>query len=233
MTFFLKLKHWQVFILVILLPAFLFFLFAGLSLNDIISNEQFDFTSIVEILKSKLLVFSPIIGVYVTFRLLLFTSMGFGLKNELNFHSTWHKPLFIVTLLVPYLISSIMYYYFSEAYYDFFSSLSEQIKPTNNPLKVYATDQFSSRIKSIAPLNIINLACFAYTFYIIAKTLKSAELKREAEIGDFSIEIVLLYFYFVGVWNLQPRFNALVNNSDTKSNKIPTNENREKFKPRL
>ena len=51
-----------------------------------------------------------------------------------------------------------------------------------------------------------------YIMYIAAKTIKTAELKREVTIGEFAVEIFFIWFFFIGVWSLQPRINKIINN---------------------
>ena len=46
--------------------------------------------------------------------------------------------------------------------------------------------------------------CTFYQFWFIAKTIKSAQLKREAVFSEFVGEFFLVWFYPIGVWILQP-----------------------------
>jgi hypothetical protein len=53
------------------------------------------------------------------------------------------------------------------------------------------------------------IACIFYVFYFIAKSLKSVELNRTAQAGEYVADFVLLWFSFVGVWLIQPRINEI------------------------
>ena len=63
----------------------------------------------------------------------------------------------------------------------------------------------------IIPLHLFAMFCIFYSFYFIAKSLKSIELDRTATFGDYAGEFFLIWFYFIGVWLIQPRINALAN----------------------
>lgn len=61
----------------------------------------------------------------------------------------------------------------------------------------------------IIPLHLFAMFCMFYCLYFVSKALKSAELQREALLGDYIIDFILFWFYFVGIWFLQPRINKL------------------------
>ena len=52
--------------------------------------------------------------------------------------------------------------------------------------------------------------CALYCLYFVSKTIKTAELQREVSFGDFIGEFFLIWFFFIGVWIVQPRVNASV-----------------------
>ena len=71
-------------------------------------------------------------------------------------------------------------------------------------------------IAIILPMHLLSMFCIFYTMYFVAKTLKTAELQRKTGFGDFAGEFFLIWFYFIGIWIIQPRVNALYSkkNSD-------------------
>ena len=54
------------------------------------------------------------------------------------------------------------------------------------------------------------LFCTFYQYWFIAKTIKSAQLQKDAVFGEFVGEFFLLWFYPIGIWILQPMVNKLV-----------------------
>jgi hypothetical protein len=64
----------------------------------------------------------------------------------------------------------------------------------------------------IIPLIILSfylVFAILYCIYIIAKIIKSIELNREAEFGDCIGYLLLIFFFFIGVWILQPKLNKI------------------------
>ena len=71
----------------------------------------------------------------------------------------------------------------------------------------------TSFVGIIVPLHLFAMFCIFYSFYFIAKALKSIELDRTATFSDYAGEFFLIWFYFIGIWILQPRINALADHS--------------------
>ena len=61
----------------------------------------------------------------------------------------------------------------------------------------------------ILPLHVVSMFGIFYALYFTAKTIKTAELQREVGFGDFIGEFIMLWFYFVGIWIIQPKVNKL------------------------
>jgi hypothetical protein len=54
-----------------------------------------------------------------------------------------------------------------------------------------------------------------YAMIFASKTLKSAELKREATLSDYLGDFFLIWFYPLGIWILQPRIHKLLKQEET------------------
>ena len=67
----------------------------------------------------------------------------------------------------------------------------------------------------ILPLHLLSMFCIFYSMYFAAKTFKTAELQRKVEFGDFAGEFFLLWFYFIGIWIIQPKVNKLYEKEKT------------------
>jgi hypothetical protein len=61
----------------------------------------------------------------------------------------------------------------------------------------------------IVPLNFIAMFCIVYCLYFIAKVLKTVELQRPVRFGEFARELFLIWFFPIGIWIIQPRINKL------------------------
>lgn len=61
----------------------------------------------------------------------------------------------------------------------------------------------------IIPMHLFSVFCIFYSIWFIAKSLKMAERWNHVEFGDYVGEFFLTWFIFVGIWFLQPRINRL------------------------
>ncbi|MHB9142224.1 MAG: hypothetical protein ACYC25_10140 [Paludibacter sp.] len=62
----------------------------------------------------------------------------------------------------------------------------------------------------IMSLHFFAMLCIFYSMIFAAKTLKSAELNREATLSDYLGDFFLIWFYPLGIWILQPRIHKLI-----------------------
>lgn len=67
----------------------------------------------------------------------------------------------------------------------------------------------------IVLLHLVSMGCIFYGMLFAAKTLRSAELGREAHFGDYVGEFFLIWFSIIGFWILQPRINRLAGPNST------------------
>jgi hypothetical protein len=72
----------------------------------------------------------------------------------------------------------------------------------------------------ILPLHLFSMFCIFYSLYFVAKTIKTAELQRKVGFGDFAGEFFLLWFYFIGIWIIQPKVNKLYGKENTTANNV-------------
>jgi glucan phosphoethanolaminetransferase (alkaline phosphatase superfamily) len=61
----------------------------------------------------------------------------------------------------------------------------------------------------IIPFHLLAMACLFFQVYFIAKTLKAVENQKDVTVSDYIGEFVLVWFFFVGIWLLQPRINKM------------------------
>lgn len=177
---FLEAKHWQIFTLMVGVP----FLFQIVTIVYAIATQ------------SPLFAFStfPIfmllfVGIFFGW----FWSIGVGLHKFLPKHHGLKLKKFKVLLLIPLIYLIILM--FSMLSFGVFN----EFPPSDEMMLI------SGLI--IVPLHIFSMFCMFYMLYFCSKTIKSIELNREVEVSDYAGEFLLLWFYFVGVWILQPKIN--------------------------
>jgi len=236
MNFFLKLKHWQVFFLVILLPIFCYIAFISLVVNNLITMSDLNIDIVISIARDNGLKVLPLLIFAYLCNITLFLSMGLGFQYKLTYNNILHKVGFVVALIVPYLVSIGSIYIIGHFYLDIFNdAISQKVgdQEAFPDLMKEIHQNATSQLRFLGPINFLNLISFGFVYYTIAKALKSAETNKEAEIGDFAIEMVWLYLYFIGVWILQPRFNEIVKNKDSFIPIDKKESDQDRFKPKL
>ncbi|HPE57275.1 MAG TPA: hypothetical protein P5514_13300 [Bacteroidales bacterium] len=62
----------------------------------------------------------------------------------------------------------------------------------------------------IEPLHFVAMFCTLYAMIFAAKTIKSAELEKEAKVSDYLGDFFLVWFFPIGIWILQPRIHKLI-----------------------
>lgn len=62
----------------------------------------------------------------------------------------------------------------------------------------------------IVPLHLLSMFGILYSIYFSAKTFKTVELQRNVQFSDFAGEFFLIWFYFIGVWIIQPKINQFL-----------------------
>lgn len=186
----LKMKHWQLFVLLIGVP---------LTGNIFMTSQM-----IADNDPSASLRFFPVLMI-VTVVVLLgsFYAWGTGLHKRLPAMVKMNLSVFYLFLVIPavYMVGV------SVLMLRFMTRVSEGSSPgLHPPLWIF--------LVTIA-LHLFSMFCLFYCIYFIAKALKSIELKRPVTFSDFVGEFFLIWFFPVGVWILQPRINKIAAQPET------------------
>lgn len=211
---YLKAKHWQLFILMLGIPlAYQLFtisqLFGPHSHPNPISEGG---AGVTEVLNDNIFYydyFPYIMILYVIMFFGWFWSIAIGLQkkipSEIKMKIKKFKVLFFIPLIYIISIMLLMAGLFSGTEINSFSLIGW-------PLYI------------IVLLHLFSMFCIFYSIYFVAKTIKTAELKRKVDFGDFTGEFFLLWFYFIGVWIIQPKVNKLYKDENTAINNSQTHQ---------
>ena len=82
-------------------------------------------------------------------------------------------------------------------YFVLFRIVSNGVEPNRGILAV------------IIPLHLFSMACLLYCTYFAAKSLKAVELQRPVTFSDYVGEFFLFVFFPIGVWFIQPKINRI------------------------
>lgn len=193
---FLNAKHWQLFMLQFGIPFLLQIVFMA----TIFSTRSIPF--------SNGLTFSVIIIVITLLYTFLFFgwfwSIAVGLNKLIPDDLKLNVGRFKIFLLIPAVYLVIFSFSFAGAFMGAYVQI----------------DSITGFIGIIFPLHLFSMFCIFYCMYFVAKTIKTAEVKKSVSFSDFAGEFFMIWFYPIGIWILQPRVNKLVNSESESDSEI-------------
>ena len=192
---FLKAKHWQLFLLMVGIPVVLQFVLMGKVVANFATQPQPD-----PIIMFGYMKFIPALGILCIGVLFgWFWAIVVGLQNKVPVNVTMKLKKFKFFFIFPLV--------YMVAFMLFFRAIMSSLE-ANNPEP--GPELVGGLFAVIVPLHLFAMFCFLYTFYFVAKTIKTVELQREVTFSDFAGEFFLLWFYPVGIWILQPKVNKMI-----------------------
>ncbi len=196
MDFFLKIKHWMLFLLMygflIMMPFLMIFLFVfAKNPTHSGSPDQFAMNIIV------LIILFVMISVFSLFGWIYSISIGLQkLYPENVKYKTKAFQIFIVSIIIIYSILFMSILFAIAGGFEYF------IEP--NPIAFLLIF-----FLVFMPLMFYSAFCQIYITIFAAKSYKTAVLQRKVTFKDFVGEFFLIYFSMVGIWVLQPKINRL------------------------
>lgn len=205
----LKAKHWQLFLLIFGLPFVIYIgwmisFFSGfISDLDYYSSSDFPVEMFNGMITMILLMMIPAAIQYAWFY-----SMAIGLQKKLPEGMKMKVNMFKAFFIIP-IIYMLLYLLFMATFIGNIENLEnleylEDLEDFNNIGLIILGVLF------FIGMSLFVIFCTFYQFWFIAKTIKSAELKKEATFSEFVGEFFLVWFYPIGVWILQPTINKIM-----------------------
>ena len=191
MSIFLRAKHWQIFLLLFVIPFILQTVMMGILFSNLIHNPNpalvFDYFK-----------FFPLIMILIMGTLFSwFWAVAINLQKlvpaDVKMKVTKFKVFFFIPIVYLLLIVTAVPIIASSQFTNF-----------KDPSPIFFAFAF------IIPLHLFCMFCIFYCLYFVAKTFKTVELQREVTFSDFTGEFFLIWFFFIGVWIIQPKINKLV-----------------------
>lgn len=176
----LSLKHWQLFLLLIGIPLVL----ESIAIGLIIATK--DPTALFMVVPIMMIGST---GVFFGW----FWALGTNLHAKLPLGVKMNLTRFKVFLLIPAIYIGLISIFIFGAFKTIphKGEMNWQIIPV------------------IFPLHFFAMFCIFYCLYFIAKEIKAVELQRPVTFSDFAGEFLLIWFYPIGIWIIQPRINKL------------------------
>jgi hypothetical protein len=195
-NWFLKMKHWQLFILLFVLPVILFFASMGVFMYQILHDTKLnEMANPRNFFESISVFYIPILIVsYV--HLAWYWCIVIGLQKSVPVHIAMKIEKFNFLFWSQIYIVAL----FGIAVFYFADRLSNAV--------------FEQDFKFIIiyfiiaiPLGLYSLFCAIYIMYCAAKTYKTVQLQREVNFMEFIGEFFLIWHYPIGIWFIQPKLN--------------------------
>jgi len=200
---FLKAKHWQLFIFMFGIPFIFQILMMVTIFSNINSNENPDPKIFINAF--SFLPIAILINTGALFGWFWSIAIGFQkyIPSNIKMSITRFKVFFFIPLVYLIAITLLIG--------GFLSQISQMGVDQSN------VETMSSSIGMIFPLHILSMFGIFHSMYFAAKTFKIVELQKEVSFSEFAGEFFLLWFYFIGVWILQPKINKMFDELSKKS----------------
>ena len=189
MKFFLRLKHWQLFLLLIGIPLILQILL----MTAFITNSNPNLI---------LHVFQTMMFLMVVVYFGWYYALGTNLYEKLPAGTPMSLIRFKIFLFIPAVYIVLVSLLMLLVLPDFVSSESGSFAP----------------FALIFPIHIFSMYCIFYCLYFISKAMKTAEWQRQVTFSDYAGEFFLFWFFPIGIWIIQPRINKLFEISEETPN---------------
>ncbi len=198
---FLKAKHWQLFLLLLGIPLIFQFYMMFTMFSDFETDSNPNPENMIGFFGLFPLIMILFTGLFFGW----FWSIAIGLKEKIPTEIKMKTKKFKFFFFFPLVYILILMIYMT----GLFSGIKTVVFELGNWI-----------VAIILPLHLFSMFCIFYTMYYVAKTIKTAELKREVGFGEFAGEFFLLWFYFIGIWIIQPKVNKLAEDKNTTANTV-------------
>ncbi len=195
---FLRAKHWQLFVLMLGIPSvyqayFMSQIWGFQSQPEpVVGKEGFTQVLNEEFIQLDFFPYVMIFFVLVFFG--WFWSIAIGLQKNIPKEIKMKVKKFKVFFFIPFFYILFLLIYMG----GLFSGITTHGLLNSGWI-----------IAIILPLHLLSMFCIFYSMHFVAKTIKTVELQRKVGFGDFVGEFFLLWFYFIGIWFIQPKVNKL------------------------
>jgi hypothetical protein len=187
MNIFLKAKHWQLFLLNFAIPFVLYLITLAIMIGIAIRHQSHDPYIALRFLPVFIILglISAIVQYGWTW------AAGIILNNrlpeELKLNTVFFKICFFYPIVYLPLLGLFIY-----------TQLHAGI------------ETFSFTFLLIIPFHLFTIFCSFYCMYFVARVIKTTEYQRYTTVSDYIAEFFMIWFYFVGIWFLQPKINKMI-----------------------
>jgi len=185
MNLLLKLKHWQLFLLLVGTPI----VFESISIATIFNSRN---PTIIALIFPVTMIMT--MTVYFGWFYAIGTTLHKKLPETVKMNLTRFKIFFLIPALYILVICYFLYVAFG-------------YQTNGEPINIELAGL-------IVPIHLFSMFCIFYCLYFNAKSLKAVEWQKPVTFGDFAGEFFLIWFFPIGVWIIQPRLNKLMQSEE-------------------
>jgi hypothetical protein len=195
-TLFLKIKHWQLFIILFLIP-----IISGFLVNEngfFSTKDEINLKSTETFTSNRIYNFISTISIFLLYG--WYWSINIGLKSKIPDSIIMRSEKFKLFFIAALTLSLFSTVYIDDFINGIILNMTESTDLNNLFIK----------LGGLLTYYLTSLFIYIYPIYLTAKTLKTIELKRDVNFKNFMKEFFLLLFFPIGVWVIQPKINLLM-----------------------
>lgn len=195
MKFLLKIKHWQLFCMLYIMP---FIIYICLIVYSVIANINTD-----AIFITIPVIFLVYFILYILFYFGWYYALGTNLYKKLPENVNMSICKFKIFLFIPTIYISSIFILLSIMFYNI-----NNIQEMNEMM----LGIFPIIFLIVLPLHLFSMFCVFYCMYFISKALKSIEINNTAITEDYIGYFLMFWFIIIGIWFIQPKINRIFEN---------------------
>lgn len=196
---FLRAKHWQIFVPLMVIPFITMIIFMMVTVASMIASRPEGPEDVIGVFY-----FMPFITlICAATQFLWIWNVAVNLRKYIQ--SPERKPrimLFRFTFFIPLVYICFIPFLMV----NFLKSVAFGHSPNPAEIIPFALTIFFG--------NLLMMFCFLNNNYVVAKTIKMAELQRKVTFGDFVGDFFFMLIFPVAIWFIQPRINKIVNGEE-------------------
>lgn len=208
MNFFITGKHWQIFLLLFVLPFAVFFvLMMGIMVKMTITMEAYagaepDPMVVFRYMPWMFAILAPIQWLHYAW----FGSLEKFFTSQLPSHLQFSRGFFKFS----HLYGPVVFTLFIGALFFFFYSIPQSDNPEAFMESILEASPFLYFMVLLYALIMFSAVTQIYVVYYVSRAKRCAELQKQAPFSEFFKEIILFGFFpWIGVFILQPEINDM------------------------
>tara|TARA_R110002050_G_scaffold4573_1_gene22038 strand:- start:22748 stop:23368 length:621 start_codon:yes stop_codon:yes gene_type:complete len=202
---FLKAKHWQLFTLMFGIPLLFQIIMMATMFSNVNSETDPNPTEIFNMIKFFPIIMILYLGVFFGW----FWSIAIGLQRKVPKNIKMKTKKFKIFFFIPLVYILCLSLFIIGKFSGIIQNETEQ-----------SGGFVAGIVGIILPLHLLSMFGMFYSLYFVAKTFKTVELQKEVNFGEFAGEFFMLWFYFIGIWFIQPKINKMA--EDENNTKLDT-----------